>query len=57
MSLCPCTHTEELEEVPGFQLQISPTLAIASIWGVNQEKEAVSLWVSPSLYNSTFQRK
>lgn len=48
--LGPCYH---LDGVPSCWLQPGPTLAIADIWGVNQQRKYLSLCLSLSLTNSS----
>ena len=47
--LGPCTRMGDQEEAPGSWLQISITLAVVAIWGVNQWKEDLYLCLSLSL--------
>ena len=48
-SLGPCTHMGDLEEALGSWLWIGSAPAIATIWGVNQWMEDLSLSLSLSL--------
>nr|XP_051711027.1 zinc finger protein 717 isoform X1 [Oryctolagus cuniculus] len=42
----PATHVEDPDAVPGSWLQPDPALAVAGIWGVNQQMEDLSLSLS-----------
>lgn len=52
-SLRSFTHVGDLKEVPGSQFQISLSMAVAGIWGRNQQVEESSSSVKQNEENKT----